>query len=259
MPYPNEHAARIRDPGLFIPESFRSKDLKDGVRIIIGKLKTGESGMITQAYRFSVDKFTPEQARQWLKDNKVAFKKFEPAKEEKKDELAHYGVVGMRWGVRKAATNAVGRVKTHIKTATTPSSDHLKYKELRKKKIRNLSDDELKTLGERMRLVAGYRKSGEFQKKQIKAMSNEELRAGVSRGKLRRAIVKNISSMRFKEFVKSFKMSKEDADKLSARMYAEMAVKDLKYDDYKNAKKLFESFLEGSTPWIETPKMTELK
>src|SRR5512135_1862450 len=112
MPYPNEHAARIRDPGSFIPSSFRSKNLKGGVRIILGKLKLGGDSMVIQAYRFSVDDFTPEEARRWLKDNKVSFIKFEPAKEESmndKNELQHVGILGMRWGVRKGPPKPGGR------------------------------------------------------------------------------------------------------------------------------------------------------
>lgn len=78
MPYPNEHAARVRDPDDFETGSMRSKDLKDGVRIILGKLK-GETAMTVQAYRFDKTKFTPEQAKKWLKDNDVKSISFEPA------------------------------------------------------------------------------------------------------------------------------------------------------------------------------------
>ncbi len=102
MPYPNEHAARVRDPGDFVPESFRSKDLKNGVRIIIAKLKGG-TAMVVQAYRFSVDKFTVEQAKKWLEDNKISYIKFEPAFESggsMGDAIKHAGIKGMRWGVR---------------------------------------------------------------------------------------------------------------------------------------------------------------
>lgn len=119
MPYPNEHAARIRDPGLFIPSSFRTKNLKDGVRIIIGKLKTGGENTVTQAYRFSKDKFTPEEVRQWLKDNNVAFIKFEEASEENMDnELKHYGKLGMRWGSRKGPSTTTVRGKRVPATTT---------------------------------------------------------------------------------------------------------------------------------------------
>ena len=84
MPYPSEHAARVKDPALFEDDSFRRKNIAPGVDIIIGKLKDEES-MTTQAYRFDAEKFTPEQAKKWLKDNNVEYISFEPA--EKKDKV----------------------------------------------------------------------------------------------------------------------------------------------------------------------------
>jgi len=105
MPYLNEHAARVRNPASFEPDSFRSKELKDGVRLILGKLKNGNGSMTVQAYRFPVDNFTVEQARKWLEDNKVKFIKFEPSSEigesMNNNDLKHYGILGMRWGVRR--------------------------------------------------------------------------------------------------------------------------------------------------------------
>ena len=78
-PYPNEHAARVRDPGDFQPGSFRSKDLPESkIRIILGRLK-GETTTTVQAYRFPIDAYTPAEAKQWLKDNKVEYKSFEAA------------------------------------------------------------------------------------------------------------------------------------------------------------------------------------
>lgn len=86
-PYPNEHAARVQDPGDFEADSFRNKTLpgKAGVRIVMGKLK-GETSMTTQAYRFAADSFTPEQAKKWLKDNDVKTISFEPAVKAKESD-----------------------------------------------------------------------------------------------------------------------------------------------------------------------------
>jgi len=243
MPYPNEHAARIREPSRFDPESFRSKDLKNGIRIILGKLK-GEDSMTVQAYRFSLDQFTSEEAKKWLEDNKVSYLKFELAKKESVEEtITHTGVMGMKWGVRRGVAGAAGAVRTHIKTATTPSSDHLKYKELRRKKMKDLTDEEVRTLVSRMKLVSAHRKTGEFQSKQTRAMSNDELRTGINRQRLRKAIVRNPKSMRFKDFIKSFKMSDAEAKTLLKRINLESEYKDLKYEDYKAAKRLVDTFL----------------
>jgi len=83
VPYPNEHAARIKKPGDFEKDSFRRKKITDGIDIIVGKLK-GESKTTTQAYRFKKDKYTADEAKKWLKDNEVKYISFEPATEEKK-------------------------------------------------------------------------------------------------------------------------------------------------------------------------------
>lgn len=113
MPYSNEHAARIMNPDFFEPNSFRSKELKDGIRLILGKLKGGNGAMITQAYRFSVDSFTPEQAKKWLKDHKIKFIKFEPAENVSENNvLEHVGVLGMRWGVRRGQLARKGTMLT---------------------------------------------------------------------------------------------------------------------------------------------------
>jgi len=78
MPYANEHAARVRDIGRFQPDSFRSKPLGQGVRAIMGRLK-GQSTMTIQTYRFSIDSFTPDEARDWLKKHNIKYIRFEKA------------------------------------------------------------------------------------------------------------------------------------------------------------------------------------
>jgi hypothetical protein len=88
MPYPNEHAARIKDPGAFIPESIRRKNITPGIDIIIGKIKDGDGSMETQAYRFDKEKYTPEQVKAWLKDHDIKPISFEPASEASKAHAA---------------------------------------------------------------------------------------------------------------------------------------------------------------------------
>lgn len=84
-PYENEHAARIIEPSKFEQDSFRRKNIKKGIDIIIGKLKN-EDSMTTQAYRFSVDEFTAEEAKKWLKDNNIKYISFEAAKNKSKEK-----------------------------------------------------------------------------------------------------------------------------------------------------------------------------
>ena len=86
MPYPGEHACRVREPADFETGSLRSKDLGEGIRIILGHLRDGDEAMEIQAYRFDKDKYTATQARTWLQKHKVACKKFEPASGSAEDD-----------------------------------------------------------------------------------------------------------------------------------------------------------------------------
>jgi len=109
MPYPNEHSARLHEPGKFKDKPDWSKAgkfrrTKGGnavlpgagmtkvpatIGIIWGQLKTQKGRESTaQALRFPIKDWTEAQARKWLKDNKVKYIKFEPAepaKEESKE------------------------------------------------------------------------------------------------------------------------------------------------------------------------------
>ena len=82
MPLPNEHSARVRNPGAFQEGSFRRITLGgkgSGVSAIIGKLK-GQTTTTTQTYRFDKTKFTAAEAKAWLKKNDIKTIEFEPAK-----------------------------------------------------------------------------------------------------------------------------------------------------------------------------------
>jgi len=68
MPYPHEHACRLRDPHGFAPATFRSMHRMHGskpYRVIMGKLG-GQSArgdpMVEQTYRYPVDDWTVEEA-----------------------------------------------------------------------------------------------------------------------------------------------------------------------------------------------------
>ncbi len=79
MPYPNEHAARIKQPGLFKDNSFFRRNIESGVDVIVAELKsTGKT--TAQSYRFDASKFTPKQAKEWLRKRNITWIKFEPSK-----------------------------------------------------------------------------------------------------------------------------------------------------------------------------------
>lgn len=86
MPFKNYHTARLRDPGEFEKDSFRTKQLTDGVLGVMGKLKDGGGAMQLQSLRFSVSKFDAKAARKWLADNKYKAVEFEEASEDGMDD-----------------------------------------------------------------------------------------------------------------------------------------------------------------------------
>jgi len=93
MPYPNEHAARLRDPDDFAPDSFRRTkggklyghiEVPATIGIIWGKLKeknAPEDPPLPQALRFPTKDWPADEAKKWLKDNEIKYIAFEPAEE----------------------------------------------------------------------------------------------------------------------------------------------------------------------------------
>lgn len=76
-----------------------------------------------------------------------------------RDFLRHYGILGMHWGRKKGNTVSV--------TPSKNSEDHNKKVELKKKKLSEMTNDELRAYTQRMML-----------EKQYKELSKTELSAG---------------------------------------------------------------------------------
>ena len=101
----------------------------------------------------------------FLMDGK--FVAFEPADKDEPDDLEHseiiektlehFGIPGMRWGVRKSRGKS---------SKTAPSEDHSTSRQIKKKKTKEMSNDELKKLTTRMNLERNLRdlKSSDYQK-----------------------------------------------------------------------------------------------
>ncbi|MDD5034119.1 MAG: hypothetical protein PHE55_05120 [Methylococcaceae bacterium] len=85
-PYPNEHAARMTDPGKYDRVRRQNDKLGPGVAAIFG-IKSG-GGTELQAVRFDSTKFTAAEAQAWLKDHKLKPTKFEPAAEKTSKQAA---------------------------------------------------------------------------------------------------------------------------------------------------------------------------
>jgi len=79
-PYPNEHAARIKDPAQYDSFARENDELGNGIDAIYG-IKEGVSEI--QSIRFDSSKYTPQQAKDWLDEHDFEYIKFEDAIEER--------------------------------------------------------------------------------------------------------------------------------------------------------------------------------
>lgn len=87
MPYPNEHAARLKDPDGF-DEFRRTKGGKispktavpQNAAVIWGHPKGADKGtFVAQAIRFPIKSWTAAEAKKWISDNEVKIMSFEKA------------------------------------------------------------------------------------------------------------------------------------------------------------------------------------
>lgn len=73
------------------------------------------------------------------------------------EQLKHYGIPGMKWGRRKAKA-ALKKVKKKVNPPKRGASeDYKKAASIRKKKIHQMSNAELRTLNERLQLERSFK------------------------------------------------------------------------------------------------------
>jgi len=64
---------RVRDPNLFVEDSFRTIDIseREGIKAVIGKLKSDPNGStVVQKYLFDKEKWSIEEAVDWVNEHK---------------------------------------------------------------------------------------------------------------------------------------------------------------------------------------------
>ena len=101
-------------------------------------------------------------------------------------ELFHYGVKGMKWGVRKrdggVRTSRLERkLAEKAEEAKTHSSDHKTAQKLRAKPLATMSNDDIKTLNKRLELETNYARLMESTRKKGTIEKGFEFALGVNK------------------------------------------------------------------------------
>ena len=115
-PYPNEHAARLRDPDQY--DSFRRSNDRggNGIDFIFG-INDGEDGADLQSIRFRLSEFTASEARDWLSENDYEVLEFEEATGERTEVRAEPGSLEVGDFVRWNSSGGIARGRiTRIST-----------------------------------------------------------------------------------------------------------------------------------------------
>ena len=147
------------------------------------------------------------------------------------DYLTHYGVSGMRWGVRKSRSN---------------SSDHNRYSEIKKKKLRDMTDEEVRIITRRSQLLKKLRSATLATSKRPEKMSNEEINGVIRRDKIRREAIKlslKDPKRALKLILSVGKLSDPDVKKLFDRIMLEKNLSSFLEEDLKSARKLVDELI----------------
>lgn len=101
-------------------------------------------------------------------------------------ELFHYGVKGMKWGVRRSGggvqTSRLERkLAEKAAEAKTHSSDHKTAQKLRAKPLATMSNDDIRTLNKRLELETNYARLMESTRTKGKIERGLEFALGVNR------------------------------------------------------------------------------
>ena len=73
------------------------------------------------------------------------------------EELYHYGVLGMKWGVRRNRSTSKSSISRKKKQKVdTRSEDSKNVAQIRKKKVKQMSNQELKEVNKRLELETRY-------------------------------------------------------------------------------------------------------
>ena len=122
--------------------------------------------------------------------------------------LLHYGVKGMKWGVRKSRNKGPSTVRRHIDSVKRDFGHRKKLKNLK-----NMTDDELRSTTDRIRRENDLKRLTAKKRKKISdayldraKLSDSELKRKVERLQLEDNLKKQVSSAQkpYKDYAKKF-------------------------------------------------------
>jgi len=144
--------------------------------------------------------------------------------------LKHHGVLGMRWGRRKSRAS--------------DSSDHKAFSEIRKKKLRDMTDEEIKVATKRMRLVKAYRNTNFIRGKKVNELSNKDLEGEIRRNKANITVLKTpLGRVKLRDVRK---MNDEEIKSFLNRAVLEKEYKTFSRADITASRKLIKEFLNAN-------------
>lgn len=100
MPFPNEHAARLKSPGQFDDFRRSNDELGSGIDAIFGiKTRQGERVSEIQSIRFDKRRFSPDAALAWLEDHDFKPIDFEPAEDDAREARVAEAIAKTKTGL----------------------------------------------------------------------------------------------------------------------------------------------------------------
>lgn len=150
------------------------------------------------------------------------------------NELKHYGVLGMKWGVRR-------------RDRSPGSSDQKTLNLIKKAGIKKSPDVDLMFAIKRMSLMKEYRKAKFPKGKRAKDLSNEELKEVIKKATLYKTLLKRDHQLlSFKKLSAINKMSLKEVESALKRAYLEEKYSSLRAEELAPVKMLVDLVLFGT-------------
>lgn len=98
------------------------------------------------------------------------------------NDIMHYGVLGMKWGVRKKKTQSVSRKEQKKRANEKTSPDYNESKFVRNRNVKSMSNADLKKAINRMQLEQQYKQLSQNDKSAAQKMGEQFVKSLISSG-----------------------------------------------------------------------------